>query len=461
MSEVVTGLIGGLVGYSLAKEKPPTDAEIVDYLRERKPIFFRNVPIDTSVARENVEIPSAGILLFVENPGTPTKSVYVKLNEPDSEKIDLTTQRKIRMPFYRLFISNEAGVGILNLVVCKTSIVELAEAVVNMKITAQTAEIEIKITAATIMLPVDLQASYIMLPVDIQAQYVTLDINIKAQTANVGIDIKAQTIGNLAVNIAASAITLNVDIKAATAKVGITLNIADIVGNLPIDIKAATIGNIGIDIKAQTLGQVNINLAASAITLNVNIASQGAFYLNVNIAAQFANIDVTLKASAITLNVNISSQTANINVDIKASSVTMNVSVTGTANIQITAQTVGVWVGGEWEAKEGNDVQIYGTASLDGGVDGLVASFFVPAGKKLYISYFGGGRYNATEAVTGGRLYDLVAAKTYAVGHGMQGFWGTFPKPIVVDSSRECRLYVYNGGAGAATCRGCFGGILK
>lgn len=131
MNEVIVGLLSGLVGYSLGKEKPPTDAEVVNYLRERKPVLFKTIPIDTSVARENVEFPSVGVLLFVENPDTPTKPVYVRLNEPDSDKIDLTTQRKVKIPFYRFFITNEAGAGTLDLVVCKTSIVEFAESVAN------------------------------------------------------------------------------------------------------------------------------------------------------------------------------------------------------------------------------------------------------------------------------------------------------------------------------------------
>jgi len=184
---------------------------------------------------------------------------------------------------------------------------------------------------------------------------IELPIDIKTCTATLKVDITAQTVGKIAISIAA----------------------ADITGNIPIDIAAQAVGNIGIDIKAQTVAQLNVNIAASAVTLNVNISSQTAA-LNVNIAA-----------SAVTLNVNISSQTANLNVNIAASAATITVSVTGTANISINAQTVGIHIESEWEVKQGMDKNYYGESGASSGVATDFSVIAVDAGKTLYIVEWG------------------------------------------------------------------------
>ena len=127
--------------------------------------------------------------------------------------------------------------------------------------------------------------------------------------------------------------------------------------NLTVDIVAQTIGNLAIDIKAQTLSQLNVNIAASAITLNV--------------------------------------------------------SVTGTANISINAQTVGVSVQGEWQVEEGHWKAIYG--SYDATADSTWRQLFtytVPTGKTFYIYGVSGALYAYAASTKWGCNFRLIIAGT-------------------------------------------------
>lgn len=133
------GGFGGWVAHALAEGKPvPTEAQILKDLESLKPKLTKNVAIDTTTARNNETYPIAGQSLNVENPATPSASVYIRLNEPDADQIDLTKQGKIKAPFYRFFITNDAGTGTLNLIVNKASVLDLTGAVTDVNIVAQT-----------------------------------------------------------------------------------------------------------------------------------------------------------------------------------------------------------------------------------------------------------------------------------------------------------------------------------
>lgn len=161
---------------------------------------------------------------------------------------------------------------------------------------------------------------------------VKMPVDIQAQLLTLDINIKAQD-AKVAITINATDITgqIPIDIKAATAKVSIKINATDITGNLPIDIKTQTLGQVNVNIKAQTLSQLNVNIAASAATVTV--------------------------------------------------------SVTGTANISITAQSVGVYLKPDWETKEGNDKNFQVVAPVGGMsfADTEYIAYEVPGGKTLYI----------------------------------------------------------------------------
>ena len=132
--------------------------------------------------------------------------------------------------------------------------------------------------------------------------------------------------------------------------------------------------------------------------------------------------------------------------------------VAGTANIQIVAQNVGIWTGGDWEAKEGNHVQLAGYESASAGNYAEPIRYTVPLGKAFYVSYIGGGLMDS-EADTMVYIKSGSAVKCYACG--MAGVWMTFPKPLVFGSQHVVQVYIFNGDASVRSARACIGGIVK
>jgi hypothetical protein len=210
-------LLGALLGGSVAlavhddgKITPVPDVRVFDYLKEQTPELVHEISIDTAVARSGEELPITGTLVFIDNPTVPTKPVYIQLNEKTAPKIDITQKKRVSGIFYRLFITNEAGVGTLALKISRSSLFDFEDSVA-----------EINVFGSDIQIPIDVQGSYIQMPIDIQGQYITLEIDIVAQTiGNIKMDIAAQTIGNLAINIAAVSVgNLNVNISAQSVTV--------------------------------------------------------------------------------------------------------------------------------------------------------------------------------------------------------------------------------------------------
>lgn len=192
----LAGGLSGAIAYAIAQSKQgkpahtPTEAELLASLKEIKPLLTKTFNIDVSQARTNQEFVISGQSIFVLNPEIPTVPVQIRLNEPNTELLDLTQTRHIQAPFYQFFITNAVGVGVLTFIVNKVSTVELEPATLNINIVAQTANIDVNLAAQTVDININIAAqtvtvninvasSGIMLPVDIQAQYITLDTNVK------------------------------------------------------------------------------------------------------------------------------------------------------------------------------------------------------------------------------------------------------------------------------------------
>jgi len=176
----------------------------------------------------------------------------------------------------------------------------------------------------------------VTIPISIEASVVTFNVNIVGSTATLSVDIVA------------SSVTFNAVVTAS-----------DIM--MPVDIQAQYI-------------TLDINIAASAVTLNVNIT------------ASAVTLNVAIQSSAVTLNVNISSSSVTLNVTVTNATlnVTGSVTISGTANVQITAQTVGVSVQGEWQVEQGN-LNVNSAESTPAAGSTSSVSQTVPAGKVLYV----------------------------------------------------------------------------
>ena len=119
----------------------------------------------------------------------------------------------------------------------------------------------------------------------------------------------------------------------------------------------------------------NVAITSCTVTLSVNI-TDSTIMMPVDIQAQYLTLDINIAASAVTLNVNITNATI---------AVTGNVSITGTANVTITAQTVGISVQGEWQVEQGNFKSYAQNVGSIAPTNTTTLGYTVPAGKVLYI----------------------------------------------------------------------------
>lgn len=125
VEELIVAVAGGFVGYAIrpgGRITPVGYAEAAQAIEATKPEFVKEVYIDTGVERlvaPPVEFMYGGTRLVVDNPGTPTKPVYIRFNEPNFPEFDLTRLEYVEGIFYRFFIRNEAGIGVLRLIVTR------------------------------------------------------------------------------------------------------------------------------------------------------------------------------------------------------------------------------------------------------------------------------------------------------------------------------------------------------
>jgi len=101
--------------------------KVMNELRAKKPTLLVTVDLDVSTARSNIECPIEGYCLYVLNPTGSSVPVYVGFNEAESETFDITKISKIRIPFYRFFITNGIGAGTLILIISKTAEVDITK----------------------------------------------------------------------------------------------------------------------------------------------------------------------------------------------------------------------------------------------------------------------------------------------------------------------------------------------
>lgn len=267
LTALTVGGLGGLVAYCLAKGEPlPTEAQLLKALEENKPRLTHTIQIDTIMARDKKPYPISGQSLFVLNPQDPSQPVYICLNEPESDRIELTAQRTIKAPFYRFYITNAAGSGILTIIINKASVVELEAADVNVNIVAQNlgtisvnitaqtiGQLDINIKAQDINLDINVAGSGIMMPVDIQAQYITVEVDVTkwGGTALTGANITTY-LSRLNVNL--STLATQATLASILAKLNVNLStvatqatLASILATL-VDHEYTTPDNYGVDV---------------------------------------------------------------------------------------------------------------------------------------------------------------------------------------------------------------------
>lgn len=133
MVDPASAILGGVVVWLIKKDgtKLPQPLAIdwnklLDILTTQKPTLYVTKTIDVANAYELEETKVQGNHIEIENYGA-TVPVYMRLNEIEAEAIDITTLKSIEGPFYRYFITNDAGAGEIRLKIGKGMKFEGAE----------------------------------------------------------------------------------------------------------------------------------------------------------------------------------------------------------------------------------------------------------------------------------------------------------------------------------------------
>ena len=113
-----TALIGGVIGWVIrgkgAQPEPVDVPSAIEDLRARKPKTYDVLTIDMSVARTNQEVACVGDWLAIKNINS-TVDLEVRLNETERDALNLSRLRTIKQLYYRLFLTNTAGAGSVQL----------------------------------------------------------------------------------------------------------------------------------------------------------------------------------------------------------------------------------------------------------------------------------------------------------------------------------------------------------
>lgn len=82
--------------------------DLLKYVRNNRVASIETLTIDLSVARNNFELNTSGLVLYVEDATDLSASLQIRHNEIESGLITLVKNYGVVYPFYRIFLTNAA-----------------------------------------------------------------------------------------------------------------------------------------------------------------------------------------------------------------------------------------------------------------------------------------------------------------------------------------------------------------
>lgn len=145
---------------------------------------------------------------------------------------------------------------------------------------------------------------------------------------------------------------------------------------------------------------------------------------------------VHIVGNDVTLDVNVKAQEADITVDINAQTI-------GNLNIDIEAQSIGVYMQPDWNTKEGDSKAWSLTATIREPGEYVTVTYEVPTGKTLYITDSMCCSYttNATHADKP-HIVEMNQTGYYLGGNG--GCHLAFKTPLKINAGSSMTFYAYN-----------------
>ena len=155
-------------------------------------------------------------------------------------------------------------------------------------------------------------------------------------------------------------------------------------------------------------------------------------------------IPINIESSDITLNVNLVGSDIDLDVNIAAAAVTLD--------INFLDQSVAVFDANQWYALQALQVGVTGSASVNDGDSGIIASRTVPTGKVFFITGMGGAAWWAGDSTI---ILNLnIAGSTILGAGGQRGQSLTFDTPMRATAGQLVTLALSQYSGAARTCFG-------
>jgi len=115
------GVIAGTIigGFSVwAATRDDKGNALLEEVKTKKPPFYKVITLDMATARDEVEFNEVADFILIDNQDASVPC-YIRLNEKGFDKLDIRKYSRFQGTLWRFFITNSAGSGHIDLLLCR------------------------------------------------------------------------------------------------------------------------------------------------------------------------------------------------------------------------------------------------------------------------------------------------------------------------------------------------------
>lgn len=109
-------VLGGFTAWAARKDEKGND--LLEKVKVLKPPFYKKITLDMATARNELEFNEVADFIIVDNKDASV-ACYARLNEKNFDKLDLRKYSRFQGTLWRFFITNSAGTGNIDLLLCR------------------------------------------------------------------------------------------------------------------------------------------------------------------------------------------------------------------------------------------------------------------------------------------------------------------------------------------------------
>lgn len=107
--------IGGFVAWTARRDE--NGLLLLERVKAKKPPFYKTITLDMATARTDKGFDEVADYIVIDNKDASV-ACSIRLNEPNFEKLDLRKYSRLQGTIWRFYITNEAGTGSIDLLLC-------------------------------------------------------------------------------------------------------------------------------------------------------------------------------------------------------------------------------------------------------------------------------------------------------------------------------------------------------